>query len=254
MKKILVGDSIIKSFGEGNEKRRVLDGVSVAVNEGEFLSVMGPSGSGKSTLMYALSGMDRVDSGKVAFDGRVLSSLGENELADIRRTQMGFVFQQPTLLKNLNILDNIILPAMRDGRKNAAAITSNSRMLLQKTGIAELAARDITQTTGGKLQHVGICRALMNNPKIIFGDEPTGALNSTSANEIMRLLADIHQAGTTILLVTHDVRVAAKTERVLFMLDGHIAGEYVAGVYDETHDDLKTREESLTAWLAGMKF
>lgn len=254
MKKILVGDSIVKSFGEGNEKRRVLDGVSVAVNEGEFLSVMGPSGSGKSTLMYALSGMDRVDSGKVAFDGRVLSSLGENELADIRRTQMGFVFQQPTLLKNLNILDNIILPAMRDGRKNAAAITSNAQMLLQKTGIAELAARDITQASGGQLQRVGICRALMNNPKIIFGDEPTGALNSTSANEIMRLLADIHQAGTTILLVTHDVRVAAKTERVLFMLDGHIAGEHVAGVYDETHDDLKTREESLTAWLAGMKF
>lgn len=254
MKKILVGDSIVKSFGEGNEKRRVLDGVSVAVNEGEFLSVMGPSGSGKSTLIYALSGMDRVDSGKVAFDGRVLSSLRENELADIRRTQMGFVFQQPTLLKNLNILDNIILPVMRDGRKNAAAITSKARMLLQKTGIAELEARDITQASGGQLQRVGICRALMSNPKIIFGDEPTGALNSTSANEIMRLLADIHQAGTTILLVTHDVRVAAKTERVLFMLDGRIAGEFVASVYDETRDDLKTREATLTAWLTGMKF
>jgi len=252
--KIIVGQNIVKSFGEGAEKRRVLDGVSVEIKQGEFVAVMGPSGSGKSTLLYALSGMDGVDSGSVLFDGVDLARLGDNELADIRRRQMGFVFQQPTLLRNLNVLDNIVLPSMRDGRKNARQLSAKARALMARTDIGDLADRDITQASGGQLQRVGICRALMNDPQIIFGDEPTGALNSTSANEIMALLADIHRTGTTILLVTHDARVAAKTERVLFIFDGKIAGEHRPGAYDESRGDLKAREESLSAWLAEMKF
>jgi len=254
MKTLIRSENIVKSFGEGDEKRNVLDGVSVEINTGEFVAVMGPSGSGKSTLMFALSGMDNVDSGKVTFDGLDLSALRDNELADLRRTKMGFVFQQPTLLKNLNILDNIILPTMRNGSKNDKQVIEKARMLMEKTGIAGLEQRDITQASGGQLQRVGICRALMGDPKIIFGDEPTGALNSKSASEIMTLLAQIHQAGITILLVTHDVKVAAKTERVLFILDGKIAGEYRPGAYDETRDDFKAREASLSAWLAEKKF
>ena len=125
---------------------------------------------------------------------------------------------------------------------------------MKKMGIGELEKRTITQASGGQLQRVGICRALMNDPKIIFGDEPTGALNSTSANEIMKLLAEIHQSGTTIMLVTHDVKVAAKTERVLFLFDGKIAGEYLPGAYGEAGGGIKAREEALTAWLADMKF
>lgn len=248
------GENLIKSFGEGDEKRNVLDGVSVEIKAGEFVAVMGPSGSGKSTLLYALSGMDRVDSGKVTFDGADCSALSDNELADLRRTKMGFVFQQPTLLKNLDILDNIILPAARSGRQNGGQITQKARMLMKKTGIAGLEHRDITQASGGQLQRVGICRALMGDPKIIFGDEPTGALNSTSAGEIMSLLAQIHKTGVAILLVTHDVKVAARAGRVLFILDGKIAGESQPGEYDETRDDLKAREEKLSAWLAEMKF
>jgi putative ABC transport system ATP-binding protein len=254
MKKIIVSENLVKSFGQGDEKRNVLDSVSVEINEGEFVAIMGPSGSGKSTLLFALSGMDSVDSGKVIFDGVDLAQLSDNQLADIRRTKMGFVFQQPTLLRNLNILDNIILPSMRNGGNNGVQVTQKAKVLMEKTDIAGLEMRDITQASGGQLQRVGICRALMSDPKIIFGDEPTGALNSTSANEIMALLAEIHRNGTTILLVTHDVRVAAKTERVLFIFDGKIAGEYRPGVYDETRDNLKSREESLTTWLAEMKF
>lgn len=254
MQTLITSENITRSFGLGAEKRNVLDGVSVDIHQGEFVAVMGPSGSGKSTLLYALSGMDSVDSGKVIFDGADLSALKENELANLRRTKMGFVFQQPTLLRNLNILDNILLPAMRDGRKNSTRLTQKARTLMEKTGIAGLENRDITQASGGQLQRVGICRALMGDPKIIFGDEPTGALNSTSASEIMRLLADIHQSGVTILLVTHDVRVAAKTERVLFILDGKIAGEFLPGAYDEHRDDFKARESALSAWLAEMKF
>jgi putative ABC transport system ATP-binding protein len=254
MKKIIVSENLVKSFGQGDEKRNVLDSISVEIKEGEFVAIMGPSGSGKSTLLFALSGMDRVDNGKVIFEGEDLARLSDNQLADIRRTKMGFVFQQPTLLRNLNILDNIILPSMRNGSKNGVQVTEKAKVLMEKTDIAGLEIRDITQASGGQLQRVGICRALMSDPKIIFGDEPTGALNSTSANEIMALLAEIHRSGTTILLVTHDVRVAARTERVLFIFDGKIAGEYRPGVYEETRDNLKAREESLTAWLAEMKF
>lgn len=223
--KLISGENLVKSFGEGNEKCNVLDGVSVEINEGEFVAVMGPSGSGKSTLMFVLSGMDDVDGGKVAFNGRDLSALRENELASIRRTEMGFVFQQPTLLKNLNILDNIILPSMRDNRKNAAQITEKARMLMKKVGIAELEKRDITQVSGGQLQRAGICRTLMSNPKIIFGDEPTGALNSKSAQEIMNIFYEINRDGTAVMLVTHDAKVAAWAERIMFMGDGEIVSE-----------------------------
>lgn len=254
MTTIIAAKSIVKAFGAGDEKRNVLDGVSVDIHAGEFVSIMGPSGSGKSTLMFALSGMDRVDGGNIWFDGEDLSRLGDDELADMRRSKMGFVFQQPTLLRNLNVLDNILLPTVRDRRKSIGELTARARRLMEQVGIAGLEARDITQASGGQLQRVGICRALMSDPKIIFGDEPTGALNSTSASEMLQLFGAIHRAGKTIVLVTHDVRVAAKSERVLFIFDGNIAGECRIGTYDEARGDLKAREASLTAWLATMKF
>ncbi|TDL52650.1 ABC transporter ATP-binding protein [Paenibacillus dendritiformis] len=245
MKRMIIGDRIVKSFGEGDEKRNVLDGVSVEINEGEFVAVMGPSGSGKSTLMFALSGTDGVNGGKVVVDGRDLSEIGENELSDIRRTKMGFVFQQPTMLKNLNILDNIILPSMRGNRKNAAKITEKARALMKRVGIAELEKRDITQVSGGQLQRVGICRALMNSPRIIFGDEPTGALNSQSAQEILDLFSEINAEGTAVMLVTHDAKVAARTERIMFMRDGRIVS--VLKLPKFTGTDMDGRIEKVTA-------
>jgi putative ABC transport system ATP-binding protein len=248
MKKIIIGDHIVKSFGEGDEQRNVLDGVSVEINEGEFVAVMGPSGSGKSTLMFALSGTDDVNSGKVVFDSREISAVGENELADIRRTKMGFVFQQPTMLKNLNILDNIILPSMRGNRKNAVKITEKARALMKRTGIAELEKRNITQVSGGQLQRAGICRALMNSPQIIFGDEPTGALNSKSAQEIMDIFSEINADGTAVMFVTHDATVAARTERIMFMRDGKIVSELKLPKFDGT--DMDGRVEKVTVRMS----
>lgn len=244
MKKIIIGENIVKSFGEGDDKHNVLDSVSVEIQEGEFISVMGPSGSGKSTLIYALSGMDEINEGKVSFEDKDLSSFMENELADIRRTKMGFVFQQPTLLKNLNILDNIILPSMRDHRKSIAKITEKARLLMKKVGISELEKRDITHVSGGQLQRAGICRALMSNPKIIFGDEPTGALNSKSAQEIMDIFAEINAEGTAIMLVTHDPKIAARTERIMFMCDGEIVNEMRFHKFSGT--DLDDRVKKVT--------
>jgi putative ABC transport system ATP-binding protein len=237
MKKIIIGDYIVKAFGVGDEQHNVLNGVSVEINEGEFVAVMGPSGSGKSTLMFSLSGMDGIDKGKVIFETRDLSAVGENELSEIRRTKMGFVFQQPTMLKNLNILDNIILPSMRGNRKNAAKIIQKARALMKRVGIAELEKRDIIQVSGGQLQRAGICRALMNNPKIIFGDEPTGALNSKSAQEIMDIFLEINENGTAVMLVTHDAKIAARTERIMFMRDGKIVSELKLPKFDGTNID-----------------
>lgn len=225
MGKLLVSEKIEKSFGSGDERRKVLDGVSVEIGGGEFVAVMGASGSGKSTLLYALSGMDGIDMGEVTFEGKPLSGLSDDALTDLRRTKMGFVFQQPTLLKNLNILDNILLPQMRDHRRNVKKLTVRARTLMEQVGIAELEQRDVTQVSGGQLQRAGICRALLGGPGIIFGDEPTGALNTKAAREIMELFTRINKDGTAILLVTHDPGIAARTERVLFLCDGAIASE-----------------------------
>ncbi|MDU5333370.1 ABC transporter ATP-binding protein [Enterococcus sp.] len=221
MKKMIVGTNIEKSFGQ----EKVLRSVSVEIESGDFVSIMGPSGSGKTTLMFALSGMDEIDAGNVQFDGKELSSLSENALADLRRKQMGFVFQQPTLLKNLNVLDNIVLPAQKGNEKEAKSLMEKGQELMKRMGIAGLEQRDITQVSGGQLQRAGICRALMGDPQVIFGDEPTGALNSKSAQEIMDILSEINQQGTAVCLVTHDAKVAAQTQRVLFMSDGQIVSE-----------------------------
>jgi len=246
MKKMIVGDHIVKSFGEGDEKRNVLDGVSVHINEGEFVAVMGPSGSGKSSLMFALSGTDGINGGKVVVDGQDLSKLGEKELSDVRRTKMGFVFQQPTMLKNLNILDNILLPALRDNRKNTADLTKKARALMKRVGIEELEKRDMTQVSGGQLQRAGICRALVNNPRIIFGDEPTGALNTASAQEIMDIFSEINGEGTTVMLVTHDAKVAARTERIMFMRDGAIVSEMTLPKYNGMRLDDRVEKVTVT--------
>jgi putative ABC transport system ATP-binding protein len=225
MSKIVIGKNIEKSFGTDKEQTKVLQDVSITIEEGEFISVMGPSGSGKSTLLMALSALEQIDNGKVMFDSLELSSLKERELSDIRRSKMGFVFQQPTMLKNLNLLDNIMLPAIRGNRKNLGTISQNAYKLMRSAGIEDLMNRFINQVSGGQLQRAGICRALINNPKIIYADEPTGALNSKSAVDIMKLFTDINQSGTAVLLVTHDAKVAACSERILFMSDGRVISE-----------------------------
>jgi putative ABC transport system ATP-binding protein len=247
MNSIIIGKDIVKIFGKGNEEIKALNEVNVEIEKGEFVAVMGPSGSGKSTLLFALSGMDDITGGSVKFDDMELSKLRENTLADIRRRKMGFIFQQPTMLKNLNLLDNIILPAMYKGRKDTMKVTQKAKVLMKKTGISGLESRDTTEVSGGQLQRAGICRALMNEPDILFADEPTGALNSRSAEEIMELLVDIKKEGTAILLVTHDSKVAARADRILFTKDGNIVSELSLQNFSDKDIDLRGKKV-----LAGM--
>ena len=225
MNEIIIGENITKEYEEGSERRTVLNEVSISIRRGEFITIMGPSGCGKSTLLSILSGLEKAESGTIRFTGSELGKMKETQLSDLRRKNMGFVFQQPTFLKNLNLIDNIILPAVKNKNKSADIILEKARELMRKTGISDLEERSVTQVSGGQLQRAGICRALINQPDILFGDEPTGALNSKSSEEVMDIFSQINQQGTTVLLVTHDAKVAAFADKVYFMKDGNIVNE-----------------------------
>ncbi|MBK5444548.1 ABC transporter ATP-binding protein [Peribacillus sp. TH16] len=235
-------------LGKDNELH-ILKDVNLDIEEGEFVSVMGPSGSGKSTLLYNVSGMDRITSGSVKFKDCEIGTLKEEELAKIRLNHMGFIFQDINLLKNLSLIDNVMFPALVSKDADKSAVYQKAKKLMEMTGIEKLADNTITQGSGGQLQRVAICRALINDPDIIFGDEPTGALDSKSSADIMSILAEINNEGTTIMLVTHDAKVAAKTERILFMVDGNLVAQKKMSKYDNQHDDIKKREESIMKWL-----
>ena len=255
MTNILEARKVNKTYitGKGNSQQ-VLRDIDLKIRGGEFVSVMGPSGSGKSTLLYNISGMDRVTSGSVEFCGKEMSAMDEDKLSELRLSMMGFIFQQSNLLKNLNIFDNIILSAYLKKGASRRKINERAMKLMEQTGIVEMSDNDITQASGGQLQRAAICRALINNPIIVFGDEPTGALNSKAASEVMDILVDINRSGTTILLVTHDAKVAARTERILFMTDGVIAEEKQLGKYRGENGDIRARENQLSTWLSQMGF
>lgn len=249
MKTVLSAQNLNKIFNQHKENElHILKDIKLELKEGEFVTIMGPSGSGKSTLLYNISGMDRPSSGKVEFLGQDISLLKEKELAQLRLTKMGFIFQHINLLKNLSLFDNIILTAYHAAKKNRKLIDQKARDLMAKTAISHLADKDLTQASGGELQRVGICRALINNPQIIFGDEPTGALNSKSTENIMDILIDINKEGKSLFIATHDIKVANRSDRVIFMLDGKILAEKYLGKYDQCSDK-KLRERELSKWL-----
>ncbi len=246
MNNVIDVKDLCKTYVVNKKQNNVLKNVNFSVREGEMVAVMGPSGSGKSTLLYTVSGMDKMTAGEVDFCGKDLASLSENDMADVRLDDMGFIFQQMYMMKNLTILDNIILPAVKSkkNKENRAAIEKRGRALMKKLGIEETADNDINEVSGGQLQRACICRSMINSPKMIFADEPTGALNRQSSNEVMEELCKINADGTTIMLVTHDAKVAAKCSRVLYIVDGNIQGEYNLEGSDE-----RTKERALNNWL-----
>lgn len=253
MKNLLEVNNLCKTYIVNKRQNNVLKNVSFAVEQGEMVAIMGPSGSGKSTLLYTVSGMDSVTAGEVLFNGSEISKLSSSELASVRLDEMGFIFQQMYMLKNLSILDNIVLPACQSKKNNLPKKekVEYGKALMRKLGIIETADNDINEVSGGQLQRACICRSMINKPKMIFADEPTGALNRTSSDEVMEELRKINDEGTTIMLVTHDVKVAAKCTRVMYIVDGNIKGEYNL---DKCKDekDLRQRERSLNNWLMEM--
>ena len=251
MDTVLQTRGLCKTYIVNKRQNNVLKNIDLSIREGEMVAIMGPSGSGKSTLLYCVSGMDRVTAGQVIFNGRDTSSLGEKELARLRLDEMGFIFQQMYMMKNLSVLDNIIFPAVKSkkNKETRKQTEERGRALMRRLGIEDVGSNDINEVSGGQLQRACICRSMMNSPRIIFADEPTGALNRTSSDEVMDELISLNRDGTTVMCVTHDPKVAAKCSRVLYIVDGGIVGELEQGHFKGNEKDLRDRERALNNWL-----
>ena len=247
MNTIIEVKDLCKTYIVNKRQNNVLKNVNFTVSEGEMVAIMGPSGSGKSTLLYAVSGMDGITAGEVNFCGKNIAKMPGRELAQLRLDEMGFIFQQMYMLKNLTVLDNIILPACQSDKikESRKQTVQRGRELMHRLGISDITDNDINEVSGGQLQRACICRSMINKPKMIFADEPTGALNRTSSEEVMEELAALNADGTTIMLVTHDVKVAAKCSRVLYIVDGNIKGEYNLGRC-ENSSQMRERERTLS--------
>lgn len=212
-------EQISKSFKD----TQVLQGISFEIIKGDFVAVMGPSGSGKSTLLYSISGMDSISSGNVFFEGINISEMPESELSEFRLNKMGFVFQNAQMLKNLSIFDNIILPGLVAKKESADNIRKRALGLMKRMEIEGIKEHDIREVSGGQLQRASICRAMINNPEILFLDEPTGALNSSATDQVLAILDDLNRDGMTIMTITHNPHVAAQAKKVIYIIDGQIA-------------------------------
>ncbi|MCR5367097.1 putative ABC transport system ATP-binding protein [Eubacterium ruminantium] len=249
---------LCKTYEVNKRQINVLKNVSFNIDDGEMVAIMGPSGSGKSTLLYSVSGMDRATAGSVKFDNEEIADMSEKNLADYRLVKMGFIFQQMNMLKNLTVYDNIILPGYEaGGKKNRKIVDERAKELMRKMEISEIADNDITEISGGQLQRACICRSLINNPGILFADEPTGALNRNSSEEVMRMMIKLNSEGMTIMMVTHDMKSAAKCSRILYIVDGNIKGELELGKVespkgDITEAEMKKREKTVNNWLVEM--
>lgn len=234
-------------------RSNILSDINFSMEKGELVAVMGPSGSGKSTFLYQLSGMDLPDAGEVIFGGENICACSEDERADIRLNRMGFVFQQMNMLPDLNIIDNIILPAAQSSRAKRGAkrketvLKDEASALMKKVGIAGLENRRVTEVSGGQLQRACICRAMMNHPMLLLADEPTGALNKSASEEIMEELVRLNREGMSVLIVTHDSKVAACCDRILYLTDGRISGECTLGKYEASRK--QEREKEVSSWL-----
>lgn len=236
----------VNNLGKGD----ILKDINLEIREGEMVAVMGPSGSGKSTLLYNVSGMDDPDTGEVMLRDTVITGLNEDEKAELRLKRMGFVFQQMNVLENLNIIDNIVLPAVHADRKHKKEYYERAMALMDGFHIGDLAERKTSEVSGGQLQRACICRSMLLDPEIIFADEPTGALNQTAATEVIDAFLKINRDGTTILMVTHDSRIASMCDRILYILDGQIRGELKLGKNEQNAN--REREQKTIKWLDEM--
>jgi putative ABC transport system ATP-binding protein len=247
MRNILIKTELMcKSFISDGEVNNVIKNMDLEIYEGDFTVIMGSSGSGKSTLLYTISGMDDITAGRVLFEGQSIADLRERRMAALRKRKLGFVFQGINLIPNLTVYENILSPTYKTGtdRKNTEARID---MLLDKLELASQKKKFPNQMSGGEKQRAAICRALINNPRVLFGDEPTGSLNSSQGESVLNIFSDIHKEGQSIVMVTHDLKAAIRGNRILYLKDGRIDGELLLGEYEEGGS--KEREENVYKFL-----
>lgn len=250
MKKTLIKtERLSKSFSSGGAMQHVLRNIDLELYKGDFTVIMGASGAGKSTLLYALSGMDTPSLGKITFGEKVISDLSADGLAMFRREHCGFVFQQIYLIDTMSVLDNVLAAGLLSGR-DKKSLVKQSKELFKAVDISEETQRKFpSQISGGEAQRVGIVRALINSPEILFADEPTGALNSKTGLDVLDTLTEFNEQGQSIVMVTHDMRSARRGNRILYLKDGSVMGECYLGKYQRGN---KERHKKLSDFLTEM--
>lgn len=247
MRNILIKtEDLCKSFIIGKNGNHVLKNLNIEIYEGDFTVIMGSSGSGKSTLLNALSTMDNPTSGKVELLGNDISKISEEKAAEIRNKDISFIFQGINLLPDLTIYENVTYAAIYN-KKNKKEVIERSNKLLKDLDLYEHKEKYPSEVSGGMQQRTAIARSVINNPKIIFGDEPTGALNSSTGKVVLDILSDMNNEGQSIVMVTHDMKTALRANRILYIKDGRIDGELNLGKY--TEENINERKERLQGFL-----
>lgn len=249
MSAILEAKDLCKTFSNESVQQHVLRNLNLTIHEGDYTVIMGNSGSGKSTLLYSLSGIDRPTLGRISYRGEDISGYSNDKLAVFRRKNCGFVFQQNFLNDTMSVLDNIVVCGLLVS-KNKREIVARAKELVERVGLSQdILKKFPTQLSGGEQQRIAMIRAIINNPAILFADEPTGALNSQSAVQVLDVLTELNTQGQSIVMVTHDMKTARRGNRILYLKDGVIIDELDLGTYKK---DDKERHEKLRAFLTEM--
>ena len=246
---IIKTNDLCKSFEINKIGQKVLKNINLEIYRNDFTVIMGPSGAGKSTLLYALSGMDSPTSGNIIFNDSDITKLNQNDLALFRRKNCGFIFQSVYLINSMNVMDNVLIQGLLK-EKDKKKIISKASTLLDNVDIKEeLRHKFPSQLSGGEAARVGIARALISEPDLIFADEPTGGLNSTTGKDVLDTLTEFNRKGQSIVMVTHDINSALRGNRILYIKDGEVAGELELDRYTDSDE---SRKEKLNSFLVNM--
>lgn len=262
-KTILSAKDVQKTFSNNGEMTQVLTNVNLDIYAGDFTVIMGSSGSGKSTLLYALSGMDKATAGDVIYSGEKevnITKLKEKKMSSIRAKEFGFVFQQIHLVSNLSLLENVAVTGYLNKNRSSVDTKKRAEVLLERMGLSEVKNHLPSRVSGGEQQRCAIARAVINEPNLLFADEPTGALNRSNTKEVLNLLTELNNDGQSIVMVTHDIKAALHGNRILYLDDGNIVGELELTRYGEKGadgellQDKKAREAQVNAWLESLEW
>lgn len=249
-KALLTAKEIVKTYHGAQEP--VLNHINAEIYDGDFTVIMGPSGAGKSTLLYALSGMDTISSGQVLYKGKELGTLSEKKMAKLRADEFGFVFQQTHLVSNLTLFENVMVAGFLEKGKSEQAVRNRTEELLKQMNVEKAKDRLPSEASGGEMQRAAMARAMINQPGLLFADEPTGALNRKHSEEVLELLTALNRDGQSILMVTHDVKAAIRGTRILYLEDGKILDKKPLPPFDVKM--AKEREEKVSGWLASLSW
>ena len=250
--KLLSAKGLCKSYAVSGVQSHILTNLDIDIYKGDFTVIMGASGSGKSTLLYALSGMDRATGGSVIYNDADIVKMSEKQLSKLRQSDFGFIFQQMHLVSNLTLFENIAVSGYLNKTKSTDEVNRRTNELMEKMGILKIKAHLPSQCSGGEQQRCAVARAVINAPRLIFADEPTGALNRKNTTEVLNLLTSLNQDGQSVLMVTHDSRAALRATRIIYLADGAVIGELSLPQYSPEKE--KSREVQVSSWLSSLEW